>query len=223
MANIAINAASVAKIIERIRDVDTNVRTAAFTRCALFGPKFIRIVERQDILMAGFAETHPSAKKVFLDNLLPKWLSTYDGNILKLLHAIKLDADESDTEKTIKLFERVLEVFFKTTPINNVVDALDLNDEKLISPEKLTSEHATYWYLLMAYIQKNEEEMGEYMENIFPELTQFCNYIESFLKAKSNIRMELWEKLEYEQIVYSLFKIVYQCDFSDEVLYFFLF
>lgn len=113
ISNIAFNATTIVKIIERLRDVEASVRNAAFLKCSNINPKYIRLVERQDIIVHGFQEQAPTVKKVFIDKLLPKWLEYYDTNMIKFLNALKLDADENDFSKSVNVFEDVLKVIFK--------------------------------------------------------------------------------------------------------------
>lgn len=109
---VAPNAITLTKIKERVLDVEAHVRIAAFQRCADIGPKSFKIVERQSILSSGFSESNKQVRKVFIGNLLPKWLTYYNGNYLQFLSALKLDADEHDIEVTASLSRQVMEVFF---------------------------------------------------------------------------------------------------------------
>lgn len=214
--NIALNPTTLLKVIERQKDTDHKVRSAAYYKCSQFGPKFIRIVDRLEVLTNGFSEQHPAVKEMFFDTMLPKWLNFYDGNILEFLTAIKLDGDEADIKKKTILTKKLLNVFFKKNPIKDIIGALNLDRDKLIPIEKINSEMALYWLCLFTYIQ-NTPAVESYLDEIFPQLTQFCSYIGSFMKIKSYKRMNSWEKLEYDQIVNTLFNMINQFDFSDEV------
>lgn len=73
----------------------------------------MRIIDRIVILGNGFNEENKMVRKTFLEVLIPKWLSAYNGDFLKLINAIKLDADEHDIKLTASVSEKVLEVLFK--------------------------------------------------------------------------------------------------------------
>lgn len=77
------------------------------------GIKFLRIILRQHVLHSGFLETHDQTKRVFLDYLLPKWLSSAEGSFLKFLQWIKLDSNEHDIEQTEFLTQKLMGEFVK--------------------------------------------------------------------------------------------------------------
>lgn len=103
---------TICKISERIRDVDSHVRMAAYLRCAAIGPRLFKIVSRQQILHCGFKDDNKEVRKVFLEILFPKWLSAYNDNFLHFLSGLKLDADESDIMNTEEITKKVTEFFF---------------------------------------------------------------------------------------------------------------
>lgn len=111
---IAPNIITIPKIIERIRDIDHSVRVAAYRKCSDISPALqIRIVDRQTILICGFVENHKLAREAFLETLVPKWLTSFNGDFLKFLSDVKLDADEEDLENTVMISKNLVDVFLK--------------------------------------------------------------------------------------------------------------
>lgn len=99
MKNIAPNRSVFYDIQLRVYDVDNHVRSMAFRKCADVGPFAFKIVEKHKILKRGFQEHVPYVKNVFKNYLIPKWLTTFDGNYLNFVKSLKLNADESDMEQ----------------------------------------------------------------------------------------------------------------------------
>ncbi|KAJ8975351.1 hypothetical protein NQ317_000279 [Molorchus minor] len=213
---IAPNAVTISKISERISDVDSHVRIAAYKRCSDIGPMLFKIIARQQILKCGFNETNKSAKNVFMENLLPKWLTAYNGNFLSLLAGIKLDADENDILNTEEISKQVMEAFFETTPIREIIEYLPVDENRLVPMNKLSSEVITYWSIITNFL-RNSEDADEYLDNILPELTPFCNYIQRIIESKNLQNMKEWEYLDHQYVLYNLFDMAEQYDLSDEV------
>ncbi|XP_056629593.1 condensin complex subunit 3-like isoform X2 [Diorhabda sublineata] len=214
--NIAIYNISVLQIVNRLRDVDSNVRITAFRRCADLGPRLFKIFERQHILMCGLSESVPKVRNVFIENLLPKWLNTYENNYITFLNALKLDADENDIVNTEKITKDVLNLLFKSTPLDQFTSILPLDKNKLIPFNKLTSEAVAVWNNLTLYLRDNDN-MEDYLEDLLPDLTPFCHYIESLIIEKRKNKMEDWELLDYQYILNNLLGIAENYDLSDEV------
>ena len=111
--SIALCATTLSSIIERQRDIDCNVRLAAFKKCTIFSPKVLKIIDRQRVMMNGIAETDKAVLKIFESNLLPKWLNYYDDDLITLLCALKLDASDEDNKQTAFIHEKILKIFFE--------------------------------------------------------------------------------------------------------------
>uniref|UniRef100_A0A6P7FVC2 Uncharacterized protein LOC114334577 n=1 Tax=Diabrotica virgifera virgifera TaxID=50390 RepID=A0A6P7FVC2_DIAVI len=215
--NIAPYNISIPQIVNRLRDIDQNVRIAAIRKCADLSPKSFKILERQHILTCGITENIPKVKNVFIENLLPKWLNAYQNNYILFLNALKLDADENDISNTEKLTKDLFELWLRSTPVGEIISVLPLDEEtKIIPLNKLTSEAVAVWYNLVTYLRDNGSQ-EEYLDDILPDLTPFCNYVESIINEKSKHKMEDWEYLDYQYILNSLFGIAAGYDFADEV------
>ncbi|VEN41604.1 unnamed protein product [Callosobruchus maculatus] len=208
---------SVPYIMRHLRDVNANVRLQAFKRCADMGPKLFKICDRQDILMCGLNETEMRVRKLFQEELLIKWLNAYEGDFIKLLNSIKIDAEETDMLKTQHIGRSIMDVYFKIRPIRDIISSLPLNDDKVIPQEKKVAEVILLWEFLVQHLRKCSGELNMDIEEILPELTPFCEYIQSTVNTAKDKNMKDWEYLEYQQILHSLFQIAEGYDFSDEV------
>lgn len=113
MSSIHASAHTIPKIIERVRDTNHKVRLEVYKRCARMGPRILRLADRQLLLDVGFHEGHVKVRQYFLEQMLPCWLTSYNGSIVALLNAIKLDASEEDIRRTETLWEKVLKELFK--------------------------------------------------------------------------------------------------------------
>lgn len=86
---------------------------AAFKRCGDLGATYFRIVDRIQIFKCGFYDSDHKVRHVFLDYLLPKWLTNYKGNFLNLMGAIMLSSFEDDAAEWSELSYLLVEHFFK--------------------------------------------------------------------------------------------------------------
>ncbi|XP_030761166.1 condensin complex subunit 3 isoform X2 [Sitophilus oryzae] len=213
---IAPNAVTIPKLKDRTRDVNANVRCAAFIHCGDLGLPLFRIIQRQHILWSGFNEQNSVVMKVFLNYFLPKWLSSVKGDYMTFFNAIRLDSDETDVSETRQLSKNLIEVFAKTEPINNLIGVLPLNDKKLLPVEKVECELVHYWDVLTNYLRK-VDDLEEFLEDIIPELTAFCNYIEDLVKIKTSKGMNDTEYMNFESMLYYLLDMAEHFDLSDEV------
>ncbi|KAH1015852.1 hypothetical protein HUJ04_007173 [Dendroctonus ponderosae] len=194
---IAPNIKSIEKLSEKVRDNDPRVRSTAFSRLA-------------DI------ETNPIVKKMFLERLLPSWLSNFNGSYLGVLKSIKLDGEENDISNTEDLSTKIMEVFFKTEPINDLIDALPLDDTKVIPEDLIQNELIHYWNIVVKYLRQSED-LEEYLDKVIPDLTIFCNYISRVAHNTLSKNLEEWEYLNIQFILCHLFDMAEKYDLSDEV------
>lgn len=104
---------TIPKMIDRVRDTDYRVRLAVYAKCAKMGPRILKLTDRQQVILAGFDETHAAVKEYFVGTMLSKWLTVYNGNLVSLLGALKLDANEEDIRQTEIVCQKVLNAFFK--------------------------------------------------------------------------------------------------------------
>ncbi|XP_044759050.1 condensin complex subunit 3-like isoform X2 [Coccinella septempunctata] len=205
------------KIRNRLTDTDQGVKQAAFTKFADINPKlYLKIIDRNIILTCGLADKNKKIQHIMTEKLLPKWLSYFKGNYLLFFRALRLDADENDINNFEKLCTELLEIFSRAHSLTDLVKYLPINKEdKLIPSQQLRLESVFYWAGVISYLRKTEDG-EEYLESILPELTSFSNYIERVIKEKSSVAMDEWENLEFQNILYQLFKISSGFDMSDE-------
>ncbi|KAF5285559.1 hypothetical protein FQR65_LT13193 [Abscondita terminalis] len=214
--SLAVVPTFIPKMIERVRDSDYNVRLSAYKKCSLIGPKLITIANRRLIINSGFTEEHVAVRKVFLEDTLPKWLNIYNGDFVQLLKALKYDAYEEDLAETELISKKVLLVFFKSRPLNDFIEFLPLDDNKVIPVDKLTTELVLFWSILVDFVRKVDTN-DEYLPQVIPEMTPFCNYIEKVYEESKNKNGIEWRFLELQQILCQLLKIAKEYDYSDEV------
>lgn len=70
-----------------------------------------------------------------------------------------------------------------------------------------------YWQCLTEYLQN---EMAEELDIIVPELSIFCNYVESYCQTRKS-EMDKFEAMEFQYILLSLMEILYTFDLGDEI------
>ncbi|XP_066145569.1 condensin complex subunit 3-like isoform X2 [Euwallacea fornicatus] len=210
---LAPNSFTISKIKEATRDKSELVRFAAFSHLADIGIRRLKIAHRRFILKSGFSETNSHVKKAFLEYLIPKWLTQLNKSYLKFLEVIKFDADESDIETTEELSNQVMNVFLKTETVESFIEELSLDDSKLIPQDNIRSENVFYWNMLVKFLCQEED----YLDRIIPELTVFCDYINSLIEKKYLEGMDEFETLYFHYVLYQLFDITEKMDLSEEV------
>lgn len=175
--NVGPNALTIARIVERLLDVDEHVRTAAFRKCTLISPEYMKIANRQLVLKCGFSERNVIAKRTFTEQVIPRWLSIFENDIILFFKKLNLDADEEDLKETFNVYKSLIEVLCKSRTFEEITNNLPLNGGKLVPMEQLSFEVASYWNLLSGYLRKMEEG-DDYFERIMPDLVDMCKYIE---------------------------------------------
>lgn len=176
--NIGPNASTIARIVDRLLDIDEHVRAAAFRKCATISPDYMKIANRQRVLRCGFFEKCAAPKRTFTEQLIPRWLATYNDDLIKLFRKVILDADENDLEETFRIYRDLMGVYCKGRTFEVVTAGLPLNNGgKFVPVEQLSFEVVSYWNLLGAYLRRMEEA-DEYLERIMPDLVDMCKYIE---------------------------------------------
>ncbi|KAJ8910833.1 hypothetical protein NQ315_015568 [Exocentrus adspersus] len=214
--NIAGRADVVNHIIQRIRDVDINVRLAAYRRLSMVAG-MLKIYQKRHILHCGFLDTSDKVRECVTTHLIPKWLDHYEGNILLLMKSVRLDADEKDVEKTGILFEYILGTIFKTKPLKELREVLNLSDTKLLPIEKLNWENCCYWRTYVQFLSENEELEDE-LQEVLPELVIFSRYVKDRSPGTIPVpkkRDGTVEFLEKQFILQQFFLIIKTYDFAE--------
>lgn len=99
---------------EPIRDLDENVRRNTYSNIAGYQVKSYTNIQRMTILEQGLRDPSSEVRKAVTDDLLPKWFHSYNQNCLTLLAALmKIDANEEEFEKFLRIAKDVLLVIFR--------------------------------------------------------------------------------------------------------------
>ena len=169
-------------VIKRTMDVDENVRKAAYKFIAdKVHIRSLSISKREEIIRRGLTDRNENVRNVVAKELVPAWLRFCNESIVELLYALDVGNSDSETPK------EVLSVLFQGVPFDELVNAFQyLDGNRLIPLTKLSPETATYWRNLASYLHNEAEVKGvsaaaPYLENVLPELVQFCAYIRQYL------------------------------------------
>ncbi|RZC40961.1 condensin complex subunit 3-like, partial [Asbolus verrucosus] len=192
---IAVTKDSLPLIVNRVRDVDANVRLTAFQKlCPLV--KFLKVSQRRLIIQCGFLDSSQKVKSFVSTQLLESWLKTYNNNYLQLMESIRLDACEEDIKKTTALVEFILNASFKSKSVQDIVCNIKLNPQKLIEYENLNWESVLYYRIVTQFFRRSEE---------FEEVL-YCDFVNGKLR---------FDMLEYYFILQQFFLITQEYDLSD--------
>ena len=100
---------------------------------------------------------------------------------------------------------------------------------KLIQPDKLNSETVTYWRYLVKFVheqvQKGVSEAEPFLEQILPELSDYCDYVRAFFSEITAARETMTEEEKQENdeeseasfVGLSLIEMTSFFDLSEEV------
>ncbi|XP_041971882.1 condensin complex subunit 3 isoform X2 [Aricia agestis] len=169
-------------VLERLCDVDEAVRRAAFLYIAANNVTQLRVRQRVLTLKVGLTERSPRVRRVVEEILIPSWLSTFKGNIIDLLKAIRLD-NTHDAKDSEYVAGKLLESLFKRLPISELLEWLPTDKTlRLIPAEKLNKETAWYWRHLAEHLQKIDDD--ETLETILPDLVVLTGYIRAIVEAE---------------------------------------
>ncbi|CAG9791474.1 unnamed protein product [Diatraea saccharalis] len=168
-------------VLERLCDVDEAVRRAAFLYIAGVNVTQLRVRQRVLTLKVGLTERSQRVRRVVEEILIPGWLSTFQGNIVDLLKAIRLD-NAHDAKDSQYVAGKLLESLFKRLPISELLEWLPSEKNlRLIPAEKLNKETAWYWRHLAEHLQKIEDD--ETLETILPDLVVLTGYIRAIVES----------------------------------------
>ncbi|XP_026314195.1 condensin complex subunit 3 isoform X2 [Hyposmocoma kahamanoa] len=175
-------------VLERLCDVDEAVRRAAFLYMAAMPVTQLKVTQRMLTLKVGLTERSPRVRRVVEEILIPGWLSTFHGNIIDLLKAIRLD-NSHDAKDSQYVAGKLLESLFKRLPISELLEWLPTDKNlRLIPAEKLNKETAWYWRHLAEHLQKIEDD--ETLETVLPDLVVLTGYIRAIVESPCPIQTE---------------------------------
>ncbi|CAH0595327.1 unnamed protein product [Chrysodeixis includens] len=168
-------------VLERLCDVDEAVRRAAFLYIAAINVTQLRVRQRVLTLKVGLTERSLRVRRVVEEILIPGWLATFQGNIVDLLKAIRLD-NAHDAKDSQYVAGKLLESLFKRLPISELLEWLPTDKTlRLIPADKLNKETAWYWRHLAEHLQKIDDD--ETLETILPDLVVLTGYIRAIVES----------------------------------------
>lgn len=100
-------------ILERLWDTDEHVRRHTYLQMSSYPVKSYKVVQRCVILEQGLNDHSESVRKVVTGILLPQWVQSYNKNYISLIAALKLDANETEFKRFMKIVRQALPVVFK--------------------------------------------------------------------------------------------------------------
>ncbi|EFA06967.1 condensin complex subunit 3 [Tribolium castaneum] len=211
---VAINKHVLTLVLERLRDINLDVRLAAFEKIRLL-IKYLNLSQRHYILQCGFNDPSQKVHDFVSTDLMKSWLEFCNNDYVRLINTIRLDASEDDIEKTTIYAEQMLRALFKNAPVNDITSCLlsqYLNEQKLIEYEKLNWDIILYYRIVVQFLRQSPE-FEETLNSILPELVLFCKYIRGyieFIKTKQDL-----DELEYHFTLKQFFIITETYDVSD--------
>ncbi|CAG5044159.1 unnamed protein product [Parnassius apollo] len=168
-------------VLERLCDVDEAVRRAAFLYIAALNVTQLKVRHRVLTLKIGLTERSFRVRRVVEEILIPGWLSTFQGNIVKLLKAIRLD-NAQDAKDSQYVAGKLLESLFKRLPVSELLEWLPTDKNlRLVPAEKLNKETAWYWRHLAEHLQNVDDD--ETLETVVPDLVVLIGYIRAIVES----------------------------------------
>ncbi|XP_028390822.1 condensin complex subunit 3-like [Dendronephthya gigantea] len=215
LQNIAITQHTLPYIVERTRDIKDAVRKYAFfvlgTKVSI---RALTIAQRVQLLHDGLNDRVQSVKQSCYSKLLLSWVKSCDENIIKLLELL-------DIENSVKTAETVVKELLKGTANDALLFHVKLLKEfmgasQTISLEELNSERVLFWQCLVEHCVSLGPKAQDILDSILPEISGFCEYIQSFMeKFFSNCDKEC--ELHEVFIMQQLLTIAAYMDLADEV------
>jgi len=225
LSSVALSRKTLPYILGRIRDVkDVNRKTTFLTLSEKVSIRALTIAQRINVLTNGLKDRSESVKHA-CGQMLAAWLRFYEHNAIKLLEAL-------DIEGSLDCSKLVLETLFKDAPIEKMeshvkalVDIAETSNEegpiKMVSHQLLTPENVYYWHMVCKHLKELGEEGELLLQKVLPELTNFCEYVQSYAE-KYFIDSAILTAFEGKEgqpefILEQLLNIAGLLDFSDEV------
>lgn len=107
------NAYTVPSILERLWDIDERVRRHTYLQMSSYPVKSYKVVQRITILEQGLNDHSDAVRKVVTTVLLKQWLDSYNRQFVQFLSALKMDANDDDVKRYIKVAKLALFEVFK--------------------------------------------------------------------------------------------------------------
>lgn len=107
---------------------------------------------------------------------MSSWLRLCNDSIVELLYA--LDVGNSDGVTAVNM----LKVLFKDIPFQELVQNFQyIGEGRVVPTRKLSAETSIYWCQLALFLHTEGGGALTQLDNIIPELTEFCNYLRNFI------------------------------------------
>lgn len=107
------NFQTIPAILERLWDVDEKVRTHNYLEMSRYSVKAYKVVHRIILLEQGLNDESDRVRKTVMSVLLPQWLQSYGGKYMALVTALKIDANEIELKRFVRIAKQSLFVLFK--------------------------------------------------------------------------------------------------------------
>ncbi|CAG9859897.1 unnamed protein product [Phyllotreta striolata] len=199
-------------IINRIRDVNVNVRLAAFKRLSYLA-EHLKNMEKRLVLNIGFADESVEITNYITKVLLKSWLESYNNDIVMLLKSLKGFSNENEVNITTVLYKKIVESCLKCGTLKDI-SSITLNEHLLIPIDQLSVETACIWRTYIKFLK--ESKYDEVFENTLPELIFLSEHIKDFyLNFSKECTSE--EVLSEQIILKELFMMIKLYTFADSV------
>lgn len=113
LKSIGRSALTVPIILERLWDVDERVRRRTYLQMSSHPVKSYKVAQRLMLLEQGVADHSEGVRKIVTNVLLPQWLTSYNKKYLLLIAALKLDANQEEIQRFVKVTKKALSYLFK--------------------------------------------------------------------------------------------------------------
>lgn len=100
-------------ILERLRDVDEDVRRHTFMEMSRYPVKAFKVIDRITLLEQGLNDRSNTVRETVSLVLLPQWLQSYGGKYIALVAALKINADEIEVKRFVKIAKQCLFALFR--------------------------------------------------------------------------------------------------------------
>ncbi|XP_046850620.1 condensin complex subunit 3-like isoform X2 [Xenia sp. Carnegie-2017] len=214
MQCIAITNNTLQYLLERTRDVKDSVRKCAFQILGhRVGIRALTIAQRVKILHDGLNDRVESVKQACYSKLLLEWMKQFCNNSIPKLLALL------DVENSLKTSEIVVNELLKAaTGLSFHIDTLkEFMKGQTVLLENLNCERALFWQCLVGYCVSLGTKGQSALDEILPEISEFCQYIESYIDKCSSNDDVIENKWHEEFALQQLLTIAAHMDLSDEV------
>lgn len=104
---------TIPSILDRLWDIDERVRRHTYLQMSSYPVKSYKVVQRVVFLEQGLNDDSDGVRKVLTTVLLPQWLQSYHRKYIAFVSALKLDANENEIKRFVKIAKQALFVIFK--------------------------------------------------------------------------------------------------------------